>query len=355
MYNNADWELRTRVKRFVTYLFTYENGRKGKNVGFIRTDVRGEQLILEVHVQGIGRFSGEGTVYLLVEKELLLGIPVGELAMSQGRGVGRFVYDNGYPFDEFAGAAVRFGQQYYAASSWTDEVPEKLATGVFPIWGQAETETDDVPESGDADAADEESYRKKPVETMPEEASESGGADAADEELYPKTSEEAVPEEERGTAAKNVPEEVLETSAVSPHEERFLQENSAGAKEQREEDAAPLYRRIDISDIRALPKKNWYLCSNSFLIHGFFNYHYLILMETGENAGKKTYLGVPGIYERPERMMAMLFGFPDFLPDNQTMSGKREQSGNPWPKTEAADGAEEPTGKFGYWLCLLDM
>jgi hypothetical protein len=135
-------------------------------------------------------------------------------------------------------------------------------------------------------------------------------------------------------------------------------------------------RRIDISDIRKLPKKNWYLCNNSFLIHGFFNYRYLVLVESERNGGKKTYLGVPGVYEKPERMMAMLFGFPDFLPEGSsyTVQEQAEQNGQSNPNVSAdpvsADtrtavstttaaagepGADEPLGGFGYWLCLLDM
>lgn len=30
------------------------------------------------------------------------------------------------------------------------------------------------------------------------------------------------------------------------------------------------------------------------------------------NGEKQQFLGIPGIYEQPERMMAMLFGFPEF-------------------------------------------
>jgi hypothetical protein len=135
-------------------------------------------------------------------------------------------------------------------------------------------------------------------------------------------------------------------------------------------------RRIDISDIRKLPKKNWYLCNNSFLIHGFFNYRYLVLCDLEQNGGKKTYLGVPGIYEKPERMMAMLFGFPDFLPEGSsyTVQEQAEQNGQSnltiSGKPVSADiraafgtttaeagetGANEPLGSFGYWLCLLDI
>ena len=104
-------------------------------------------------------------------------------------------------------------------------------------------------------------------------------------------------------------------------------------------------RRIDLSDIRKLPKRNWYLCNNSFLIHGFFNYHYLIVLECEEKNEKRTYLGVPGIYERPERMMALLFGFPDFKLETEVMDVNSPQRST----------KEEPIGKFGYWLCPLEI
>ena len=96
-------------------------------------------------------------------------------------------------------------------------------------------------------------------------------------------------------------------------------------------------RRIGITDIRSLPKCNWKLCNNSFLVHGFFNYHYLIL-KTVENGDKKQqFIGVPGIYEQPERMMALLFGFPEF-------EAAENNAGKP---------AASATGTFGYWMCPL--
>ncbi len=96
-------------------------------------------------------------------------------------------------------------------------------------------------------------------------------------------------------------------------------------------------RRIGITDIRSLPKCNWKLCNNSFLVHGFFNYHYLIL-KTVENGNKKQqFIGVPGIYEQPERMMALLFGFPEFEADENS------------PDMPSANA----TGTFGYWMCPL--
>lgn len=108
--------------------------------------------------------------------------------------------------------------------------------------------------------------------------------------------------------------------------------------------------KIAISDIRQkLTRRNWYLCSNSFLIHGFFNYHYLLLKTVKTDGQKKCFLGVPGIYEQPERTMAFMFGFPIFEP-------AREQK---TPKAPAETDAHTPqppireTGVFGYWMLQL--
>ena len=86
--------------------------------------------------------------------------------------------------------------------------------------------------------------------------------------------------------------------------------------------------KIDLTDIKKLPQRNWYLSRNSFLLHGFLNYHYLVIRNTEEKGKNVRYLGVPGIYEEPERMMAMLFGFTDYI-----------------------EGDEPPVG---YWLCRID-
>ena len=103
--------------------------------------------------------------------------------------------------------------------------------------------------------------------------------------------------------------------------------------------------KVDLNEIKKLPKRNWYLCNNSFLIHGYFNYHHLIIHETVRNGCKKSYLGVPGVFERPEHTMALLFGFPEFISEQDLLKNQEKE-------TESDD---YPEGTFGYWLCLLDL
>lgn len=57
------------------------------------------------------------------------------------------------------------------------------------------------------------------------------------------------------------------------------------------------------------------LVNNSFLLHGFYNYRYLILgpdKEMGDGSGECFYLGVPGTYFEREKMVAVMFGFEGF-------------------------------------------
>ncbi|MFR8543077.1 MAG: hypothetical protein ACLVD8_27495 [Enterocloster sp.] len=68
-------------------------------------------------------------------------------------------------------------------------------------------------------------------------------------------------------------------------------------------------------DIGLLPRENWNYGNNSFLLHGYYNYRYLILARIGdETKGRTRYiLGVPGNYYSNEKYMASMFGFPHFV------------------------------------------
>ena len=70
----------------------------------------------------------------------------------------------------------------------------------------------------------------------------------------------------------------------------------------------PSAKKIGRSDIALLPRKFWPLANNSFLLHGYHNYGHLMLIEEGGRA----WLGVPGIYSPQEARAADLFGFPRF-------------------------------------------
>lgn len=96
-------------------------------------------------------------------------------------------------------------------------------------------------------------------------------------------------------------------------------------------------RKIDRSDMAKLPRKSRYFANNSFLLHGYYNYHHLLLAEKeGE-----TYLGVPGVYHRREAAAAQSFGFPEFyrIPDGTLELSAQECDSDP---------------AFGYWCRKIE-
>lgn len=71
-------------------------------------------------------------------------------------------------------------------------------------------------------------------------------------------------------------------------------------------------------DLGLLPREIWVYGNNSFLLHGYYNYRYLILAKLNNPDGEPRYLlGVPGHYYSNEKYMASMFGFPSFVLSKQ--------------------------------------
>lgn len=93
---------------------------------------------------------------------------------------------------------------------------------------------------------------------------------------------------------------------------------------------------IKPQDIGLLPRETWTYGNNSFLLHGYYNYRYLILarVEDGNTGESRYLLGVPGNYYSNEKYMASMFGFPHFV------LAKRQSA---------------PGGRFGYWYADIRL
>jgi hypothetical protein len=322
------------MKRFITYLFEYENGKKGKNVGFIRVDIRNAVCRMEIRLHNLYRYQGKGQIYLLVNPEKLTGLSIGNIVVSQGRGEAGYTFSadeiagSDYPFSEVIGVGIRFGDRYYAASSWTDIDGEKIGAGKFAIW-QPERKKEESPGKAahaDSDNVQPEVRGESPTTEEPTTKEESVTNAIAE----PTVEEESTKEESMGEMLD------VETASASAENSYITQQETHRSP------AAVRVERIDINGIRQLPKKNHHLCNNSFLIHGYLNYHHLMRKEIKENGDVQLYLGVPGVYERQERMMALLFGFPKFETE------KEFYGANDTVPSASLDGT------FGYWVCGLE-
>lgn len=92
------------------------------------------------------------------------------------------------------------------------------------------------------------------------------------------------------------------------------------------------YEKIQRQGLSRLPRKEWRLANNSFLLHGFYNYHHLLYIEDDG----KIWIGVPGVYHEKEKLAANAFGFTDFRRITDVQIDLEENEKNTYDD-------------FGYW------
>ncbi len=93
------------------------------------------------------------------------------------------------------------------------------------------------------------------------------------------------------------------------------------------------YLAVGPGDFVVLSERNYKLVNNSFLLHGYYNYHHLILTRIRERNKMCYYIGVPGNFFEREKRTAIMFGFKSF--------------------ECAVEPAEE--GDFGYYMIPVEL
>lgn len=298
------------MQRFVTYIYAYENNNKNQNVGFAKVDIRGDYCQVEIHLKRTGYTNVKCPVYLFVrENEVIVGVEIGEIALVNG--CGDFVRQlncNGvgetpYCMKDMKGILIFLDDTVMFASQWDERA-------IYRDNFKPYEETKEIPVEQAAVAEEpEESGQSEKLQVESVQAQQSG--EQQSEELQPEAQRSGdmwmdLWEKLNGMyGAKNLFENMPEISGI----------------------------HMELKDLRELPKKYWYLGSNSFLLHGFFNYRHLLLGKVENESGKKWFIGVPGIYQNQEKVLAAVFGFPEFRQEKDT-------------------GVK--TGQFGYWYRFMD-
>ena len=338
------------MKRFVTYLYEYDRTIRGRNVGFIRNDIRNDCCRMEIHIRGLERIKEKAPIFIIVRDSECIGIPAGEVVISQGVGNaclelrGNRIGKTDYSVNNIQAVIVRYNGGKMLMGCYVQHPAGDLLSGTFTKWEAQATPASPTP---DPDAA--RGVESNSGDLYPNSRSDLGiENDSAD--LSPKNPNNLGTENNSGDLypyANNSQSTEAKAEEICPTSEEAAQ--------------SPIYKRIAITDIRSLPSRNWHLCNNSFLVHGFFCYHYLILKTINAPDGAKMYLGVPGIYASQERMMALLFGFNDFEIATDNMMGKSDTSDIKYSSAAQNDSGDKTNsdsqpsaGDFGYWLCPLE-
>ena len=324
------------MKRFVTYIYAYEEEKKGSNVGFARIEIRGQDARVEIHLRGVYAASAACKVYLFRKEETgVTGVFVGEMKLANGSGDGAVVLKGGrvgaspYGITEMEGLFLVIGEERILMSRWREGAPFKVSLSGFREWQPEKT-------TAEKKAAAEDVSQKEvqePVPTVPEQSSRMA-VKGMPQDVLSGVEPEAAGEEPEAIHATELPMRNLfpEYDWNAVWEELCSERKLAAPFEERDTQCI----RLELKDLRSLPKKYWYLGNNSFLLHGFFNYRYLVL---GRTAEERWFLGVPGIYQRQERVMAAIFGFPEFFAAG---SGSEHNDGR------------EPVNHFGCWVRYIE-
>lgn len=307
------------MKRFICYLYEYQEGRRIRNIGFCKVESSEDGCTVSIHGKGWGMNSPRKLSLYLFWREngKCLGVYQGELGNVSPALNYRLSYT-----EEDVGSKARYdrvegiilcgenGPRY--AAVWTDEA---------------------VDISRMEPAGKEEMTEEK--EEQPEEPEEPN-----EEEPVPEENEMPDEQEEPAGVSYDVrdilPEESRELEEKEPEPFYFDEEEEDSKPEIAEQECQTTCRfrctKIQRQDLSRLIRREWQLANNSFLLHGYYNYHHLAFLQEGENL----YLGVPGVYSEKERRAAQAFGFPGFVNYEEEM-------------LDLPEGEKEDRADFGYW------
>lgn len=347
-------------QRFITYINLYQQDEKLRNVGFAKIERRKEQCRFEIHMKNIGYTGQNSQIYFYVRRDQELEcIPVGNVQLINGIADRRIMLagDNiggsGRALEEIAGLVIFINAQVMLASQWKEG---EMRRGMFRLPGQEPValssnqteETQPPSESVLSDPSGSEGGVPSSPAAMGQPAVQPSAPPAASspsdapssvlptapiqQESQPPSPSAAQPQEPVASL------HVAEASAVSAVSrpwsatwQMMLETYPVLMPFEGEEEI--LCIRIELKELRLLPRRYWYLGNNSFLLHGFFNYRYLILGQMEVQGMKRWFLGVPGVFQNQEKVMAAIFGFPEF---------------------KAEKTAKQKTNQFGYWYRFMD-
>ncbi len=321
------------MKRFVTYIYAYEDKKKGNNIGFAKIEIRGEDCRMEIHLRGVYARQSLCRVYLFRETEgTIEGVFIGDLRLVNGNGdfVGTVkaghIGESPFGIGDMEGIFLLTEDERIFMSRWKEGKPLVVCKEAFRVW-QAKQPAATEPirqrqQMAEAGTGEQAELSKQSAETEPIKQEHQKTADGAPEQPVQDMQATEIP------MCNVFPDYGWESTW-----ERLIREHRLYHPF---EDPAAECIQIELKNLRELPKCYWYLGNNSFLLHGFFNYHYLVVGRTGE---ARWFIGVPGIYQRQERVMAAIFGFSEFLA----------------VKDKEKDGeCKEPVNRFGCWCRYIE-
>ena len=334
------------MKRFIRYLYEYEGNQKKRNVGFVKVEQDGKETTISVHGKGLCGKSNENISCYLIKLDSEMGnilfVPAGEIQIGMiscggcfcyteeliGAGYGKTEQSVGQTCekkDDICGLGLGDPKEAFYVALWNEE-----------MYGDLDIARAKVFREFDSDKTARESKSIKNIDEKEAEVETQFGDDEETENL-----EEEQPEKkEQETVEESSEKKEQETVEEFPEkkDQETVEESSEKKdlkKNDRDIDLQNFRRqimKIQRGEISILPRCEWKLANNNFLLHGYYNYRHLVLIDEGNQLK----LGVPGIYHEREARAAATFGFPEFIAEADVNVTLEPQERN-------------ENQQFGYW------
>ena len=307
------------MKRFIRYLYEYEGNQKKRNVGFVKVEQDGKETTISVHGKGLCGKSNENISCYLIKLDSEMGnilfVPAGEIQIGMISCGGCFCYTEeliraGYgkteqsvgqtceKKDDICGLGLGDPKEAFYVALWNEEMYGDLDIARAKVF----QEFDSDKTAGESKSIDE---KEAEVETQFGDDEETENLEEEQPEKKEQETVEESSEKKEQETVEELPEKKEQETVEESSEKKDLK------KDDRDIDLQNSRRqimKIQRGEISILPRCEWKLANNNFLLHGYYNYRHLVLIDEGNQLK----LGVPGIYHEREARAAATFGFPEF-------------------------------------------
>lgn len=364
-------------RRFIAYVYDYENGKKGSNCGFIKVEVKDQQCSVEVHLHCQGLPEDIGCkVYGFTRKDGLINGILLDNCETEKEVVECLITtdamnmnSSGVSIGKMGGMIIVTDTGGFFGTEWDDQPirPENFRE-LKPIpAAEKNAQSPDVPANEtsknssasnmpnadliidrSSDMANSPATATIQEFSIPDEA-----ADNAQTIVYNPNEnniEAAVPTVPSKNMEASLPDNISEntdTPTFTPHDESEQESASPIVSEKIKSQASVTPKpaatfspfsdgelaaawKIHLNDLKRFPRHYCALRNNRFIQYGHYNFGHLLL---GQRNDGQYILGVPGGYNQQERFMANMFGFPYF---------------------KESTYIELPRARGGYWYNLID-
>lgn len=279
-------------RRLIAYIYEYDGRVRLGNKGFVRLDIRNGCGRLYISVRDI-REKNEILPFSFYcwRQGIMHSVALGELKCTDGMGELRINFkpeqiEDSLTFADICGLVIGKGERMYGAE-WDER---GINTALLDYNGARPQETLQVAQAGEDENGDE----------------AAGATETADAAVAGK--------QEIG----NWREIFAEENILQPFDDDMM------------------YDCVETKPelMRFSPFSAQNFGQNSFLLHGFYSYGHLLVGKMARPGKSRRYfVGVPGVYNNRERVMAAMYGFENFR------KSIRRDYKHPY---------------FGYWYCVVD-